>query len=118
MSETSPSPGDLPIATRLRELAQRLREAPHLGPAAQAELADLVEELGRSLSPTPVPDAQAHLAESTAHLVQSLHEQKDRGFLAAARKRLEEAAVRAEAEAPLASGLAVRLIDTLANLGI
>jgi hypothetical protein len=39
-------------------------------------------------------------------------------MLGRARERLEEAVVEAEAQAPLAVGLARRLLDTLANIGI
>ena len=65
------------------------------------------------------PTVQAeHLAESSTHLVEALHRRHHAGLIAAAKERLEEAASRAEAEAPVATGLARRLIDTLANMGI
>jgi hypothetical protein len=51
-------------------------------------------------------------------MIQALQQQRGPGYLTAARNRLGEAALRAEVEAPLAAGIARRLIDTLANLGI
>lgn len=107
-----PSSGD---PARLRELAGLLRAADHLSPEAQQALADLVEELSGAL---PGTAASAQLAESAAHLAAALHEQKDPGLLERARQRLEEAALRAETEAPVATGVVRRLIDALANLGI
>jgi hypothetical protein len=116
---SQPSPIDPAVSARLRQLAQLLREAHHLKPETQQALANLVQELSGALaSSAPSAANQAHLVEGTAHLVEALHQQKHAGFLAAASKRLEEAAVRAEAEAPLATGIVRRLIDTLANLGI
>jgi hypothetical protein len=108
-----------PVPTRLHELAVLLRQAHHLGPDMQKALADLVEELSGSLDPATLPETtRNHLAESTAQLADALHRQTDESGIAAARKRLEAAAVRLEAEAPLASGIVRRLIDALANLGV
>jgi hypothetical protein len=104
-------------AARLRELARLLRQTYHLGPEAQQSLANLVEELSGVLD-VPSAPAQAHLADSTAHLVEAIHHQKDTGLLNAAKRRLETAAVRAETEAPVATGIVRRLIEALANLGI
>ncbi len=114
---SQPSTSD--ASARLRQLADLLRAAPHLGPEMQASLADLMEELSNSLGPAPaLSDKQAHLADSAAHLADALRQQKDAGLLAHAKKRLEEAAIRTEGEAPVATGVVQRLIDTLANLGI
>lgn len=108
-----------PVQVNLQELAQRLRAADHLEPAAQRELADLVEELSRVLGPSPTQSPEAsHLAQSTAHLTHALEQQHDTGLLFAAKKRLEESALRVESEAPLAANLVRRLMETLANLGI
>jgi hypothetical protein len=107
------------IRACLHDLAEVLREAHHLEPEAQQALADLVDELQAALEPTAVPPAElAHLAESAAHLARALRQRHDAGLLAAARERLEQAAVRAETAAPLATGLARRFMETLANLGI
>src|SRR4051812_12785480 len=60
-------PSGVPVPARLHELAQLLRQAQHLGPAAQAELARLVDELSQSLDPARLPEAsRQHLEESTA----------------------------------------------------
>ena len=60
----------------------------------------------------------AHLSESTARLIEGLHGRHDEGVLAAARDRLEGAVVGAEARAPVVAGVARRLLEALANLGI
>jgi hypothetical protein len=113
----SPNPSE--IQHRLQTIAQRLREARHLEPEAQQELAAIVEELGKALAAAPLPSTElAHLSDSTAHLVHALHEKHDTGLLASARNRLQEAIVRAETRAPVAAGLARQLVDTLSNLGI
>jgi hypothetical protein len=49
---------------------------------------------------------------------QAIADLVDAGLLAAARHRFEAAVTRAELEAPMATGIARRLIETLANLGI
>ena len=103
----------------LQELAQRLHAADHLGPEAQQAVADLVEELGKTLAARPEETAgAAHLADSAAHLAQALHERHAPGLLTAAKQRFEAAITRAEMEAPLATGIAQRLLQTLADLGI
>src|SRR4051794_9364515 len=87
-------PSDAPVPVRLHEVAQLLREAHHLGPEAQAALAELLDELSQNLGPAPLSDeTRAHLEANTVHLIQALHSQEE-GPLSAARKRLEEAAVR------------------------
>ncbi len=117
MSE--PNQTDASISARLHELAQLLRTTPHLNPQAQVELANLIDELRQALPAGAKPGTeQTHLAESATHLVHALHQRQAAGFLDAAKQRLEDAALRAEAEAPLAAGVVRRLIDTLANLGI
>jgi len=117
MSE--PAPAGSPVPSALHDLAKQIREAHHLGPESQTALADLIDELGKALPASgALTGNQTHLAESTAHLVQALHQRKDAGILNAAKLRLEEAALRAEAEAPVATGVVRRVIDALANLGI
>ena len=103
----------------LHELAQKLREADHLGPEAQSAVADLLDELARAIPPAGVGPAEAsHLAESATHLAEALHRRHEAGALTAALERFEASMARAEAKAPMASGIARRLIETLANLGI
>jgi hypothetical protein len=112
-------PSGDPVPARLHELAQLLRQAHHLGPEAQAELAQLVDELSQSLDPASLPEAsRRHLDESKTHLVNALRGKADVGRLSATGRRLEEAALRLEAEAPQVTGILRRLIDILANLGI
>ena len=106
------------VGTRLQEVVPLLRETHHIEPDVQQALADLVDELIRVMDPNAPPAKAAHLAESSTHLVQVLHRKHHAGLITAAKERLEEAAARAEAEAPVATGLARRLIDTLANMGI
>jgi len=111
-------PTGAPGPSPLHELAELVRRARHLDPEAQAALAGLVEELGEALDPARLSGtARAHLEEHTSHLLHALHAQ-DEGPLSSAKHRLEEAAVRLEAEAPQATGIVRRLIDALANLGI
>lgn len=121
MSEQPPPTphGDADVPRKLHELSRLLRQADHLEPDAQRELADLMEELAGTLNPAVLESAEAaHLADSTAHLARALQRPHDSGLLAAAKTRLEESIARAEFKAPLASGLARNLLDVLASLGI
>jgi hypothetical protein len=96
-----------------------LRESGSLDPEARHVLAELVDELSKVLNESNPPPAEvAHLGESAAHLAESLHRQHDQGLLGKARDRLGAAVLRAEAYAPVAAGLARRLLDALANIGI
>jgi hypothetical protein len=108
-----------PQSVNLHELAEELRQADHLGPDAQRALANLLDELARAIPVgSAAPAETAHLAESASQLAAALHERREPGALAAAVERFETAVARAEAKAPLAAGIAHRLIETLANLGI
>src|SRR2546423_1079361 len=107
------------VGTRLHSISQRLRETPHLGPEARQELAALVDELAQALDSSAVPSAEkAHLTESTAHLLQALQQRQDTSLLTTARERLDQAILNAEAHAPFAAGIARRLVEALADLGI
>jgi hypothetical protein len=106
------------IRARLLACAMSLRDADHIEPEAQRALADLVLELADALDPRAPTAQTAHLAETSAHLVEALHEPHNAGLIATARRRVEEAAARAEAGAPVATGVARQLIDLLAGLGI
>ena len=108
------SPAD--ARQRLEQLACLLRQAPHLEPEAQRHLADLLEELAGALPVGAKEDM--HLAESAAQVAHALHEQQPASGVSSARRRLEESAARAEAEAPLATGIVRRLLAALADLGI
>ena len=112
-----------PLGTDVRDnltaLAQLLRKAHHVGPEARRELAEIVEEFAKALGSVPAPPTEmTALAASTGHLVEALHQQKDKGILSDARSRLEKAIVTAEAKAPFAAGIAQRLVDVLTDLGI
>jgi Domain of unknown function (DUF4404) len=107
------------MQANFHDLAEMLREADHLEPEVQAAMADLLEEMSKALPPTAVaPSETAHLANSAASLARALHEQQSPNLLSAAKQQLEQAALRAEAQAPVATGIARRLLDTLADLGI
>ena len=107
------------VAEQLHEIAGLVRKAHHLGPEGQRLLAELLEELSVALKSPEAPSAEvAHLAESAAHLVQAVHREDEAGILARARDRFEKAIVAAESDAPVATGIARRLMDALANLGI
>jgi hypothetical protein len=107
------------VRARLRDVAQTLRQGGSIDPESQRTLAELVDELNRTLGAGPVPPVElAQLAQSTAHLAETLHKDQGKGILSSARDRLEQAAVNAEAHAPVVVGLARRLLETLANIGI
>jgi hypothetical protein len=82
-------------------------------------LADLIDELGNAAGSAEMPPAEvSHLAESTTQFIQALHRRHEPGRLTAARNRLEQAVLQAESRAPVAAGVARRVLDALANLGI
>lgn len=120
MSDVPPPVPPDPEAVReqLLQCARMLRSTRHMDPEAQNALAELVTELASCVDlDTPTAPA-SQLAESSTNLVQALHDQQDEGLIAAARHRLEEVAARAEAEAPVATGVVRRFIDALAGIGI
>jgi hypothetical protein len=119
MAESTPqeSPGSEPVPSSLHQLAQALRSGKRLTPEEQAVLADLVDELSEAVQGPP-SEAATHLARSAAGLAHALQTQQSPGVIAASRDRLAAAALRVEAEAPLATGFAQRILDLLANLGI
>ena len=106
------------VADRLREVARLLRQADLLEPEAQQSLAVLAEELADTLGSSAVPSAEeAQLGELAGQLIEALH-RDEAAPVEATRHRLQEAIVAAEARAPFAAGLAQRLLDALANIGI
>lgn len=116
---SSGSPAPSGVQASLHAIAEVLREPQPLDHEAREALAALVDELGAALATAPVPPAEvAHLADSTARLVKEVHRQAAPGMLTAARDRLDAAIVAAESKAPLVAGLARRLLDALANIGI
>ena len=121
MAQQQPSQpaGGSELVDRLHEIARLLRTAHHLGPEAQQALARLSEDLGKALDPAAAPSPEeAELVQSTAKVVEALHQSQDSGPLDAARERLEESAAELEARAPNVAEFARRLLDTLSNLGI
>ncbi len=108
-----------PVQASLHVVAEVLRDPHPLTVEAREALAALVDELGNLLAaPGAPPEAVAHLAESTAHLVQAAHRRADEGLMAAARDRVEQAILGVESQAPLAAGIARRVLDALAGIGI
>jgi hypothetical protein len=113
---TTPAPD---IQKRLHEVARLLRESRTVDPGSRQILAELVEELSRTLqSSHAAPEELAQLAGTTAQLAEALHRKHDTGWLGQTRDRFEEAVARAEARAPVAVGIGRRLLDALANIGI
>lgn len=107
------------LEANIHELARVVREARRLDPEARRALADLVDELSRTLQTAPhSAEETARVAQSAAHLAQALQAEREQTVLATARSRLEDAAARAAARAPGVSGLARRVLDVLADLGI
>ena len=122
MSDT-PEPGTpdaSEIHSRLQDAVWMVRDSRSLEPEVRGALAELLDELGRAVEGASATPAEvAHLAESAAHLTEALHHARhDRGLLERARGRLGEVLVRAESHAPIAVGLARRLIDALAAMGV
>jgi hypothetical protein len=114
-----PTPSAQEVQVRLHEVAKLLRGSRSLDAEAKRTLAELVDELSTLLATGNVPLAEvARLAESTVHLAESLQHPQNKGLLGNARDRLETAVIEAEAHAPVAVGLAQRLLDALANIGI
>jgi hypothetical protein len=121
MPELSPSevPAAAGVQAALHTIAEILRDPRPLTHEIRSVLADLVDELGRVLiTPTVTPTEVAHLAESTAQLARAVHRREAPGMLAAARARVEAALLGAESKTPFIAGLARRLLDTLADIGI
>jgi hypothetical protein len=96
-----------------------LRDSAALDLEVRCAIADVLDEMGRALEAPAAPPAEvARLAEGAAHLAEALQQRHERHLLERARDRLEGMILQAEARAPAAVGLARRLIDALANLGI
>jgi len=107
------------LEAKLHRIAGLLRDAGHLTPQAQESLASLVDDLAGAIrEPSGNADAAAHVTATAAHLLDALVEKRDHGMLSAARDRLERTVMNAESQAPTAAGLAQRLLDILAGIGI
>jgi hypothetical protein len=106
------------VQARLQEAAQILRQSEAIDPQTHRALSDLVGELSKTLNRAHPPAAEvARLAETTATLTEALHQQ-EKELPVTLRDRVARAALNAEHHAPLASGMALRLLETLANIGI
>jgi hypothetical protein len=116
---TSQKASPPPIEQKLHEAAGRLRDADHLEQGAQDALANLADELATALGQGAVASAEEErLAEHVLQLIEALHPHRREGLLTAARSHLEDAMFAAEVRAPLAAGVARRLLEVLSNLGI
>jgi hypothetical protein len=107
------------VRTRLQDTAGMVRNSNSLAPNLRRALSELLDELSRALeSPEAAPTEVTRLAEGAAHLAESLHQEHDHSLLRDTRDRLSSLLVHAETRAPTAVGMARRLIDGLADLGI
>src|SRR6185312_135522 len=116
MPEQTPSGSTAPpgVQASLHSIAEVLRDPQPLSLETRDVLADLVDELGAVLAAGAAPPAEvAHLADSTARLVQAVHGQAAPGKLTALRNRLDSAILAAETNHPLTAGIARRLLDAL-----
>jgi hypothetical protein len=118
MADQPPTTAQLQAS--LHSVAEHLQGVDHLSPESKEAVAELLDEIGKLLDPAGVPSPEtANLAASAAGMVHALKEKKENHtLLQTAKDRLEDAAMRAETEAPLVTGLVERLIETLANIGI
>ena len=65
------------VQARLQDVARLLRQPGDLDPEARRALTELVDELSKTLETTTIPAASVtRLAESTAHLAEALHHQR------------------------------------------
>ena len=122
MSEPSQEPNPAAAANvqaHLHAIARLLRDVRNLSPEAQELLAELVDELGRSLQSREVPPAELNrLAEQVAALLRAAQPGAEEGLIGQIQDRLDQAATALESRAPLLTGLTRRLIETLSELGI
>jgi len=118
--EPSPIPQEPEkIQARLHDLAQLLRHTEHLDPATQQALAELADELAATINFSKAPSADVnHLLNTSTHVIEMLHQKPETPVPATVRGRLEQAIVAAESRAPVLAGVAHRLLDVLADLGI
>src|SRR5947209_4197956 len=113
MSENLPlqNPGVSELQARLKDIVRRLRQPGSLDPESLDTLAGLVDEMTAALGIANLPAAElTHLAQTTAHLEQTLQYHQHQGVVGKARAGLERVVSSAEASAPLALGLARRLL--------
>lgn len=115
-STSAPSQG---VHAHLQAISELLHHPHRLGDAAQAALAEFVDELDKALKLGTVSDGEAaRLAGATSHFAAAVHREEETGVLKAARERLERAALDMERRAPMVSGLTWRFIEALSQVGI
>jgi len=120
MLEPANSPNSIAaVRNNLHTISLLLRRNDRLSPESQALLADLLEELGKSLEGNAMPSAEvAKLTECAAHLVDAVQHRHESGLLEAAHDRLDRAVVAVESQAPALADLTRRLAQMLADVGI
>ncbi len=107
------------LQARLRQLSASIRQTDHLDASTQSSLASLLDELSVHLDSNGHElEKTTHLAKAVSEVTHSLHEPHSAGLIQSASIRLQEAAARAEVEAPVATSVVYRFIDVLANMGI
>ena len=107
------------VRTLLHTIADLLRHVRHLGPEAQALVADLIDEMGVALETPTVPNEEiARLTECASQLMRAVQEREAPGVLEAAQDRLEKAVVAVETGAPGLAGMTRKLAEMLSNVGI
>jgi hypothetical protein len=116
--QESPQPSATANAqAQLRTVAKLLHEAHRLDPKAQELLAELVEELSRTVDALPLQELE-HLTQCATQLVQIAKQSGEQGTLTTALNRLDNALGRVEARFPTIAAIGHRLIEALADLGI
>ena len=92
---TEPTPQD--VHTHLEAISELLRRPHLLDAAAQAALADLVDELDKALKLGKISNEEAaRVAATASHFAEAVHREEEAGVLKAARDRLSQAAIAAE----------------------
>jgi hypothetical protein len=121
MSEPTPPkpPTAVEVSEHLHTIARLLRSVPHLDAEAQQLLAELVDELSRSLESGTMPAAEVkQLTEHITQLVYAAHPEEPVGVLGKVSNRMNATVTSLEARAPHVAGLARQLIDALSDIGI
>jgi hypothetical protein len=121
MDEPLSNPQEAAFKVRevLHAIAELLRDVPPLGPEAQQLLAEIIDELSRSLEAETVPPAElSSLAQHVSELISAAHAGEDTGLIGSLRAQVERLAAAVESRAPLVAGLTRRLIETLSEIGI
>lgn len=106
------------VQEQVRTIARLLQEVHPLSAESQRLLGGLLAELADALGGAPVaPERLARFTETTAHLVEAVHQQEQHR-LVGLRDRLDHAAAEVESHYPTLAALARQLIDALTSIGI